>query len=123
MAKAVSKKKVVELESTSLVSEIRHYARQIWLAGLGAYSRLGTEGSDYFKELVKAGEALEKKGKSLVTSQVDSANDSVKTGLSSVKGKVEDQLDRIEQAFDCACRLRPQSDRHSFQARCRGALC
>ncbi len=74
-------------ESTSLVSEIRHYARQIWLAGLGAYSRLGTEGSDYFKELVKAGEALEKKGKSLVTSQVDSANDSVKTGLSSVKGK------------------------------------
>ena len=26
-----------------------------------AYSRLGTEGSDYFKELVKAGEALEKK--------------------------------------------------------------
>lgn len=99
MAKIALKKKTVS-ESTSLVSEIRRYARQIWLAGLGAYSRLGTEGSDYFKELVKAGEALEKKGKSLVTSQVDSANDSVKTGLSSVKGKVEDQLDRIEQAFD-----------------------
>ncbi|RPU06305.1 phasin family protein [Pseudomonas aeruginosa] len=99
MAKIALKKKTVS-ESTSLVSEIRHYARQIWLAGLGAYSRLGTEGSYYFKELVKAGEALEKKGKSLVTSQVDSANDSVKTGLSSVKGKVEDQLDRIEQAFD-----------------------
>lgn len=80
MAKIALKKKTVS-ESTSLVSEIRHYARQIWLAGLGAYSRLGTEGSDYFKELVKAGEALEKKGKSLVTSQVDSANDSVKTGL------------------------------------------
>lgn len=60
MAKIALKKKTVS-ESTSLVSEIRHYARQIWLAGLGAYSRLGTEGSDYFKELVKAGEALRKK--------------------------------------------------------------
>lgn len=48
MAKIALKKKTVS-ESTSLVSEIRHYARQIWLAGLGAYSRLGTEGSDYFQ--------------------------------------------------------------------------
>ncbi len=33
MAKIALKKKTVS-ESTSLVSEIRHYARQIWLAGL-----------------------------------------------------------------------------------------
>ena len=40
MAKIALKKKTVS-ESTSLVSEIRHYARQIWLAGLGAYSPPG----------------------------------------------------------------------------------
>lgn len=73
MAKAVSKKKVVELES-SLYSDAKHYARQIWLAGLGTYAKVGQEGSEYFKELVKSGESVEKKGRDLVSTQIDAAN-------------------------------------------------
>jgi poly(hydroxyalkanoate) granule-associated protein len=98
MAKVATKKKVEN--EFSLITDVKHYARQIWLAGLGAYAKVGQEGSVYFKELVKAGEGVEKKGRKLVTSQVESANDSVKSGVFSVKGKVEVQLDKVEKAFD-----------------------
>ncbi|MGV8783642.1 phasin family protein, partial [Pseudomonas aeruginosa] len=37
MAKIALKNKAVA-DLSPLVSEIRHYARQIWLVGLGAYS-------------------------------------------------------------------------------------
>ena len=97
-------KNAVEHESkTKLLSEVKHYGRQIWLAGLGVYFKAGQEGVGYLKELVKTGEGVEKKGKALVAEQVEAASeelDSVKSNLSTVKGKVELQIDKIEQAFE-----------------------
>ncbi|MEL7937917.1 MULTISPECIES: phasin family protein [Pseudomonas] len=101
MAKVASKKKVEKAVSeSSLITDVKHYARQIWLAGLGAYARVGAEGTGYFKSLVKEGEGLETKGRQLVTEQVESANDSVKSSVSLVKDKFEVQLDKVEKAFD-----------------------
>lgn len=97
MAKVAAKK--VE-ESATLLTDVKHAARQIWLAGLGAYFKAGQEGAEYLKDLVKSGESVEKQGKKLVTEQVDAANDTVKTSVSSVKEKVEVQLDKVEKAFD-----------------------
>ena len=37
-------------------SSVKSYARKIWLAGLGAYTKVGQEGSEYFQELIKAGQ-------------------------------------------------------------------
>jgi len=107
MSKVAVKKKVVVEESTSVLSDAKVYARKIWLAGLGAYAKAGQEGSEYFKDLVKSGEGVEKQGKKLVSEQVEAANsqiDSVKStvtnNVSSVKGKFEVRLDKIEKAFD-----------------------
>jgi len=101
MAKVILKKKV-DVSSTAL-SEVKSYARKIWLAGLGAYAKVGQEGSEYFQELIKAGQVVEKKGKKVVTEQLDAANsqiDNVKGDVTSLKGKVEVQLDKVEKAFD-----------------------
>ncbi|WP_137886281.1 phasin family protein [Pseudomonas sp. 2FE] len=105
MAKVAVKKKAAS--KTNLLTDVKHYGRQIWLAGLGAYAKAGQEGAGYLKELVKAGEGVEQQGKKLVGEQVEAANsqiDTVKSSVShnvtSVKGKVEVQLDKIEQAFD-----------------------
>lgn len=104
MAKVAVKKKVEKAESKStVITDVKLYARKIWLAGLGAYAKAGAEGVDYFKELVKAGEGVEKQGKKLVDQQVEAANtqfDSVKSSVTGVKEKVEVQLDKIEKAFD-----------------------
>ncbi|PSS56799.1 phasin family protein [Pseudomonas sp. BBP2017] len=100
MAKVTLKKKD---DTQHTLGEVRGYARKIWLAGLGAYARVGQEGADYLKELVKAGETVEKRGKKRIDHELDAANsqiDSVKGEITSVKGKVEVQLDKIEKAFD-----------------------
>jgi poly(hydroxyalkanoate) granule-associated protein len=101
MAKVILKKKIDA--STSALSDVKSYARKIWLAGLGAYAKVGREGSDYFQELIKAGQTVEKKGKKAVTEKLEAANaeiDEAKGEVSSFKGRVEVQLDKVEKAFD-----------------------
>ena len=109
MSKVAVKKKVeaVVEDKAGLLDDVKGYARKIYLAGLGAYAKAGAEGAEYFKELVKTGEGVESKGKKLVDEQVEAANSqiesvkqSVNTNVTSVKGKVEVQLDKIEKAFD-----------------------
>ncbi|MHA3736175.1 phasin family protein [Pseudomonas sp. Eth.TT006] len=101
MAKVILKKKIDA--SNSALSDVKSYARKIWLAGLGAYAKVGQEGSDYFQELIKAGQTVEKKGKKVVTAKLEAANaeiDEAKGEVSSFKGRVEDRLDKVEKAFD-----------------------
>jgi poly(hydroxyalkanoate) granule-associated protein len=101
MAKVILKKKIDA--STTALSEVKSYARKIWLAGLGAYAKVGQEGSEYFQELVKAGQTVESKGKKVVAEKLEAANaeiDEAKNEVSTFKDKVELQLDKVEKAFD-----------------------
>ena len=101
MAKVILKKKIDA--STSALSDVKSYARKIWLAGLGAYAKVGQEGGEYFQELIKAGQTVEKKGKKAVTEKLEAANaeiDEAKGEVSTFKGRVEVQLDKVEKAFD-----------------------
>lgn len=100
MAKINLKKKD---DAQGTLDEVRNYARRVWLAGLGAYARVGQESTDYFKELVKAGEGVEKRGKKVIDKKLDAANEQIDEAgeeASRVRGKVEVQLDKIEKAFD-----------------------
>ena len=101
MAKVILKKKIDA--STTALSDVKSYARKIWLAGLGAYAKVGQEGSEYFQELIKEGQTVEKKGKKVVAEKLEAANaeiDEAKNEVSTFKGKVEVQLDKVEKAFD-----------------------
>ena len=101
MAKVILKKKIDA--STTALSDVKSYARKIWLAGLGAYAKVGQEGGEYLQELIKAGQTVEKKGKKAVTEKLEAANaeiDEAKGEVSSFKGRVEVQLDKVEKAFD-----------------------
>ncbi|CAI8859696.1 Poly(hydroxyalcanoate) granule associated protein (phasin) [compost metagenome] len=101
MAKVILKKKIDP--STGTLGDVKSYARKIWLAGLGAYAKVGQEGSEYFQELIKAGQVVEKKGKKVVAEKLEAANaeiDEAKSEVSTFKGRVEVQLDKVEKAFD-----------------------
>lgn len=96
-------KKNIQEESSSWAGGIEKYSRQIWLAGLGAYSKISNDGSKLFENLVKDGEKAEKQVKEEVDDQVDS----VKAQASSAKSRVGDVKDRalgkwgeLEEAFD-----------------------
>ena len=102
MVKVALKKKIANEEARTF-SEVRLYARKIWLAGLGAYVKAGQEGGEYVKELIRTGEQTEKKAKKVIDEKVEAANteiDEVTGEVIKVKGRVEAQLDKIESAFD-----------------------
>lgn len=106
MARVTLKKKI-EAEETKTFSDVRLYARKIWLAGLGAYVKAGQEGAEYVKELIKTGEQTEKKAKKVIDQNVEAANSEVdsvkgefKGEITRAKGRVEVQIDKIESAFD-----------------------
>jgi len=102
MAKVTLKKKV-EAEQATALSEVKLYARKIWLAGLGAYAKAGSEGAEYVKELIKTGEGVEREGKKVVDKKLEAANseiDDVKREVKGIKGKLELQFEKVESAFD-----------------------
>lgn len=96
-------KKKIEKEGSSWIGEVEKYSRQIWLAGLGAYSKISNDGSKLFETLVKDGEKAEKQTKAEVDAQVDAAKGTAKKAKSRV-GDVKDlalgKWSELEGAFD-----------------------
>ena len=66
-------KKNTEKQGSSWMGKGQDYSRKIWLAGLGVYSKIDTDGSKLFDALVKDGEKAEKLTKSAVGKKVDAA--------------------------------------------------
>ena len=99
----MASKKKIEKETTTWVNEVEKYSRQIWLAGLGAYSKVSKDGEKLFDGLVTDGEKAERLAKAEVTKQVGV----VKTSVGSAKSKVEEVKEKalgkwneLEDAFD-----------------------
>lgn len=103
MAKVRLLKKKIEDEQETVISDVRLYARKIWLAGLGAYSWAEQEGGDYIKELIRTGEETEKKAKKVIDEKVEAANselDDLNDDVAQTVDAVESRLSKIENAFD-----------------------
>ncbi|RFQ24222.1 poly(3-hydroxyalkanoate) granule-associated protein PhaF, partial [Pseudomonas sp. ATCC 13867] len=87
----------------SWIGEIEKYSRQIWLAGLGAYSKVSKDGSKLFETLVKDGEKAEKQAKTEVDKSVGAVKSSARSAKSkveAVKGKAIGAWGELEEAFD-----------------------
>lgn len=96
-------KKKAEKDSNSWVGEIEKYSRQIWLAGLGAYSKISKDGEKLFDSLVADGQKAEKQVKSGVDAQVEAVKSSTKSARSKVEGVRDLALGKwneLEEAFD-----------------------
>lgn len=96
-------KKNVDKESGSWVAEVEKYSRQIWLAGLGAYSKVSKDGNKLFDNLVQDGEKAEKKVKGGVDKQFDGVRSSAKSAKSrvdEVRGLALGKWGELEEAFD-----------------------
>ncbi len=76
--------------------DFRKYTKQIWLAGLGAFSRAEDEGNRLFDSLVKVGEELESKTSDIADNTVGV----VEEVKGRVSGRVSDTKERVERALD-----------------------
>ncbi len=99
MSKSTTAAKI-EDNAATFAADVKNYAHQIWLAGLGAYAKAGKEGAEYFKKLVEEGEAAEKQGKELIASQVEAANSKVESFKEKFQAKTGGRLNKVEEVFD-----------------------
>lgn len=76
--------------------DFKKYTKQIWLAGLGAFSRAEEEGNRLFDSLVKVGEELETKTTDIADSTVEAVGE-VKERMTE---RVSDTKERVERALD-----------------------
>jgi poly(hydroxyalkanoate) granule-associated protein len=92
-----------EAQTASWVGEVEKYSRQIWLAGLGAYSKVSHDGEHLFDTLVADGV----KAEALVKAEVSKQLGAVKSSVGSARSKVElvkekamGKWNELEEAFD-----------------------
>jgi poly(hydroxyalkanoate) granule-associated protein len=75
-------------------------SRQIWLAGLGAFSRAQAEGMKVFETLVKQGEALESRTKKAAIETAVAATGAAKARAKEVQAIAGGTWDKLEQVFE-----------------------
>ena len=85
-----------EQVSRSLVES----AQQIWMAGVGAFTRAQGEGSKMFEALVKEGMNIEKTTRKLATGKVDAVRDAVEGRVGIVRERTVDTWDKLEKVFE-----------------------
>lgn len=76
--------------------DIEKYSRQIWLAGLGAYAKIGEDGSKLFDALVKDGEHAEHQ----VRSEIETLKSGARGRVADVRDKALGKWNALEEAFD-----------------------
>lgn len=79
-----------------LADRIKGSARQIWLAGLGAYTKAEEDAGRFFDRLVHEGEELENKTRGVVERHVRN----VEGHVEGVKERASGTWDRLEGLFD-----------------------
>jgi poly(hydroxyalkanoate) granule-associated protein len=84
------------LSEQQIAKQVMESAQQIWLAGLGAFSKTQVEGKKVFETLVKQGEALESRTRHVAEATMETARDQATKKFEAASGK----FDKLEQVFE-----------------------
>jgi poly(hydroxyalkanoate) granule-associated protein len=87
-------------ENRDLSQAVLDSSRQIWLAGLGAFSRAQAEGTKVFETLVKQGETLESKTRKAASDTAAMARGAATAKVKEVQKGVGGTWDKLEQVFE-----------------------
>lgn len=82
--------------SSQLSEKIKASARQIWLAGLGAYNKAEEDTGKFFERLVKEGEELESATRGVVEKRFKAVEEHV----GDVREKATGTFSKLESVFD-----------------------
>jgi poly(hydroxyalkanoate) granule-associated protein len=105
--KVMKKKAAAKSSAINLAAPVVESAREIWLAGLGAYSvaqaesgKLIEQGNKLFEKLVSEGNKLEKKTRSVAETAVGDIKGGVETKVDAVRKQAVDNWDKLENIFE-----------------------
>jgi poly(hydroxyalkanoate) granule-associated protein len=99
---AAAKSNAADLQAKAehLSRSLVESAQQIWMAGVGAFTRAQGEGSKLFEALVTEGMNIEKTTRKLATGKVDAVRDAMEGRVGVVRGRASDTWDRLEKVFE-----------------------
>ena len=83
-----------------LAGTVKESAQQIWLAGLGAFSKAQEEGTKVFEALVKEGLSMQRKTQSAAEERLSEATSRVTNMASDIGSRAAGQWDKLENIFE-----------------------
>ena len=88
------------LLDSQLASSVKESAQQIWLAGMGAFSKAQEEGTKVFETLVKEGMNLQKKTQGMAEDKISEVTGKMSAMAGTVTAKAGQNWDKLEQIFE-----------------------
>src|SRR3954465_9549790 len=79
---------------------VKQSAQQIWLAGLGAFSKAQEEGGKVFESLVKEGKSIHRKTQSAAEERFSEASSRMASMASDISSKATGHWDKLENIFE-----------------------
>ena len=88
------------LLDSQLASSVKDSAQQIWLAGMGAFSKAQEEGTKVFEALVKEGMTLQKKTQGIAEDKISEVTGKMSAMAGTVTAKAGQNWDKLEAIFE-----------------------
>jgi poly(hydroxyalkanoate) granule-associated protein len=88
------------LLDSQLAQSVKDSAQQIWLAGMGAYSKAQAEGGKVFETLIKEGTSLQKKTQGLAEERISAVTGKMTAMADGMSNKAGAQWDKLESIFE-----------------------
>ncbi|MET0311061.1 MAG: phasin family protein [Burkholderiaceae bacterium] len=83
-----------------LSGTVKESAQQIWLAGLGAFSKAQEEGGKVFESLVKEGLSIQRKTQAVAEEKISEATNKMASMATDISSKASGQWDKLENIFE-----------------------
>ena len=88
------------LFDSAIAGTVKDSAQQIWLAGLGAFSKAQEEGGKVFEALVKEGTSLQRKTQAVAEEKLGEVTTRMTGMASEVQAKAGQHWDKLETIFE-----------------------
>ena len=100
MVKKLQKLSADKKSAPHLSGTVKDSAQQIWLAGLGAFSKAQEEGGKVFDTLVKEGLAIQRKTQAATEEKISEATSRMSDMASDLQSKTGNRWDKLENIFE-----------------------
>ena len=88
------------LFDSALASSVKDSAKEIWLAGMGAFAKAQAEGRQVFETLVKEGSSLQKKTQGVAEEKFGEVTSKMTSMADEVTAKAGQHWDKLETIFE-----------------------
>ncbi len=88
------------LLDSQLAQSVKESAQQIWLAGMGAFSKAQEEGGKVYEALIKEGMSLQKKTQGLAEERISAVTGKMTAMADGMSNKAGAQWDKLESIFE-----------------------